>query len=276
MSGSVKGPVIEREEPTIRFYDRLDRYGYPLGMLIAVIALWELSVRVFQIPSYLLPAPSAIAQTFINDWRVIYLNVGPTLVSILGGFILAVVIGVPLATLIVFSRLAERVLYPPMVAAQAIPKVAVAPLFIVWMGYGVTPKIWIAFLIAFFPIVIDTVIGLRSVQPEMLQLGRSMGGGTLRVFMKLRIPNALPNIFGGLKVAITLAVVGAITGEFVGAQAGLGYLLTSASGQMDTTLVFAVLVTISVIATVLFMIIEALEKLVIPWHASMRSRDIGR
>src|SRR3546814_13117658 len=129
------------------------------------------------------------------------------------------------------SSLAERTLYPPMIASQAIPKVAIAPLFMVWMGYGLMPKIWIAFLIAFFPIVIDTVVGLRSVQPEMLQLGRSMGGGTLRVFLKLRLPNALPHLFGGLKVAITLAVVGAITGEFVGSQAGLGYLLTAGRGQ---------------------------------------------
>jgi NitT/TauT family transport system permease protein len=257
------------------FYARLNHYGFPIVMLVVAVGLWELIVRIGHIPAYLLPAPSAIAVSFVNDWRVIYLNIAPTMLSILGGFFLAVAIGVPLATLIVFSRLAERVLYPPMVASQAIPKVAVAPLFIVWMGYGIAPKVWIAFLIAFFPVVIDTVIGLRSVQPEMLQLGRSMGGGNLRVFLKLRLPNALPNIFGGLKVAITLAVVGAITGEFVGAQAGLGYLLTSASGQMDTTLVFAVLVTISVIATLLFMIIEAVEKMVIPWHASMRSREVG-
>jgi NitT/TauT family transport system permease protein len=275
VSGAAEGRPIEASEASSLLYEKLNSYGFPLSMLVAAIGLWEIVVRVGGIPSYLLPAPTAIAQAFVNDWHVIYLNVGPTLISILGGFFLAVIIGVPLATLIVFSRLAERVLYPPMVASQAIPKVAVAPLFIVWMGYGITPKIWIAFLIAFFPVVIDTVIGLRSVQPEMLQLGRSMGGGNLRVFLKLRLPNALPNLFGGFKVAITLAVVGAITGEFVGAQAGLGYLLTSASGQMDTPLVFAVLVTISVIATILFMIIEAIEKVVIPWHASMRSRDIG-
>jgi NitT/TauT family transport system permease protein len=256
--------------------DKLDRYGFPLGLAFIVLAVWEFGVRLGNIPAYLLPPPTAIFASLVNDWKIIYLNIHPTLISILGGFALSVVIGVPLATAIVFSRLAERVLYPPMVASQAIPKIAVAPLFIVWMGYGVMPKVWIAFLIAFFPIVIDTVVGLRSIQPEMLQLGRSMGGSTLRMFLKLRLPNALPNLFAGLKVAITLAVVGAITGEFVGSQAGLGYLLTSASGQMDTALVFAVLVTISVIAMILFMIIETLEKLVIPWHSSMRSRNVGR
>ena len=253
----------------------LNRFGYAIGLTVFVLLAWEFGVKFGNVPRYLLPPPSVIAYTFVADWHVIYLNIAPTLISILGGFALSVIIGVPLAVLIVFSHIAERLLYPPMVASQAIPKVAIAPLFIVWMGYGIMPKVWIAFLIAFFPIVIDTVIGLRSVPPEMLQLGRSMGGGTLRVFLKLRLPNALPNLFGGMKVAIALAVVGAITGEFVGSQAGLGYLLTSASGQMDTALVFAVLVTISVIAILLFAIIEGLERLAIPWHASMRSRKVG-
>ena len=259
-----------------RLRDGLDRYGVPLGLAVALVVAWEFGVRLGNVPAYLLPPPTAVFESLVNDWKVIYLNTYPTLIAIIGGFALSVMIGIPLATLIVFSRFAERMLYPPMIASQAIPKVAIAPLFVVWMGFGVIPKIWIAFLIAFFPVVIDTVVGLRSVQPEMLQLGRSMGGGTLRVFLKLRLPNALPNIFAGLKVAIALAVVGAITGEFVGSQSGLGYLLTSASGQMDTALVFAVLVTISVIAMLLFMVIEAVEKLVIPWHSSMRSRNVGR
>jgi NitT/TauT family transport system permease protein len=258
-----------------RLWGALDRYGVPLAFAVVVVVVWEFGVRLAQVPAYLLPPPTAIFASLVNDWKVIYLNIFPTLIAILGGFALSVVIGIPLATIIVFSRFAERVLYPPMIASQAIPKVAIAPLFVVWMGFGVLPRVWIAFLIAFFPVVIDTVIGLRSVPPEMLQLGRSMGGGSLRVFLKLRLPNALPNIFAGLKVAIALAVVGAITGEFVGSQSGLGYLLTSASGQMDTALVFAVLVTISVIAMLLFMIIEAVEKLVIPWHSSMRSRHVG-
>jgi NitT/TauT family transport system permease protein len=268
-------PVTPAPARHRRLWDALDRYGVPLAIAVVVVVVWEFGVRLAHVPAYLLPPPTAIFASLVNDWKVIYLNIFPTLIAILGGFALSVVIGIPLATIIVFSRFAERVLYPPMIASQAIPKVAIAPLFVVWMGFGVLPRVWIAFLIAFFQVVIDTVIGLRSVPPEMLQLGRSMGGGSLRVFLKLRLPNALPNIFAGLKVAIALAVVGAITGEFVGSQSGLGYLLTSASGQMDTALVFAVLVTISVIAMLLFMIIEAVEKLVIPWHSSMRSRHVG-
>lgn len=270
MTEVAQRPAASRKSWRPLMREALDRFGYGVGLTVFVLLVWESAVSLGNLPRYLLPPPSVIVVTFVADWRIIYLNIGPTLISILGGFI-----GVPLAILIVFSHIAEQLLYRPMVASQAIPKVAIAPLFIIWMGYGITPKVWIAFLIAFFPIVIDTVIGLRSVPPEMLQLGRSMGGGNFRVFLKLRLPNALPNLFGGMKVAIALAVVGAITGEFVGSQSGLGYLLASASGQMDTALVFAVLVTISVIAMVLFAIIERLERVAIPWHASIRSRKIG-
>jgi NitT/TauT family transport system permease protein len=240
-------------------------------LIVLLLAAWELFVRVFEVPDYLLPAPTVIAKTFIADWRVIAINLPPTMIEILAGFFLSILIGVPLAVIIVYSPAAESFLYPPMVASQAIPKVAIAPLFIVWMGYGLAPKIWIAFLIAFFPIVIDTVVGLRSIHPGMLQLGRSMGGSSFKVFLKLRLPSALPNIFAGMKVAITLAVVGAITGEFVGSQSGLGYLMTSASGQMDIPLVFAVLATISFIAMILFFVVELIENVSIPWHSSKRS-----
>jgi NitT/TauT family transport system permease protein len=246
--------------------------AYPVALIVAAFLLWEYLVRLLAVPGYLLPAPSIILQSFISNWYIIHLNLWPTVTEVLIGYLMSILIGVPLAILIVYSRFAEQAIYPPMVASQAIPKVAVAPLFIVWMGYGIMPKVWIAFLIAFFPIVIDTVVGLRAIQLEMLYLGRSMGAGTLRVFLKLRLPNALPNLFGGLKVAISLAVVGAITGEFVGSEKGLGYLLTSATGNMDTPLVFAILFVVSGVAVVLFVLVEILERIAIPWHASMRSR----
>ena len=220
MTEVAQRPAASRKSWRPLMREALDRFGYGVGLTVLVLLVWESAVSLGNLPRYLLPPPSVIVVTFVADWRIIYLNIGPTLISILGGFALSVVIGVPLAILIAFSHIAEQLLYPPMVASQAIPKVAIAPLFIIWMGYGITPKIWIAFLIAFFPIVIDTVIGLRSVPPEMLQLGRSMGGGNFRVFLKLRLPNALPNLFGGMKVAIALAVVGAITGEFVGISIG--------------------------------------------------------
>lgn len=267
--------VNDAQVPFSRFLWIVLEKSRSVLLVILTLVAWEAFVRFFDVPVFLLPAPSVIGQTFLNDWHVIALNLPPTMIEIVAGFILSLVIGVPLAIIIVYSPMAESFLYPPMVASQAIPKVAIAPLFIVWMGYGLAPKIWIAFLIAFFPIVIDTVVGLRSIHPGMLQLGRSMGGGSFKVFLKLRLPTALPNIFAGMKVAITLAVVGAITGEFVGSQSGLGYLMTSASGQMDTPLVFAVLVAISVIAMALFVVIELIERISIPWHSSSRTRGGG-
>ena len=172
---------------------------------------------------------------------------------------------------IVISPLLERLVYPPMVATQSIPKIALAPLFIVWFGFGVAPKVAVAFLIAFFPIVIDTIVGLRSIDPAMIQLARSMGAPPHRIFRKLRLPHALPAIFGGLKVASSLAVVGALTGEFVGSDKGLGYLLVQASGNLNTALLFATLVVLSALAMALFYLVEMLERIAIPWHASQRT-----
>jgi NitT/TauT family transport system permease protein len=152
---------------------------------------------------------------------------------------------------------------------------AVAPLFIVWFGFGLMPKVFIAFLIAFFPIVINTVVGLAAIEPEKIHLARSMGLSGAATFFKIRLPNALPSIFGGLKIAITLAVVGAVVGEFVGGDAGLGYLLMSANGSMDTPLLFAGLVGLTLIGIVLFMVIEIAERFAIPWHTSTRSTGTG-
>jgi NitT/TauT family transport system permease protein len=166
---------------------------------------------------------------------------------------------------------AERLLYPPMVATQSIPKIALAPLFVVWFGFGVAPKVAVAFLIAFFPIVIDTIVGLRSMDPAMLQLARAMGAPGWRIFWKFSLPNALPSIFGGLKVASTLAVVGALTGEFIGSDKGLGYVLLQASGNLNTTLLFATLVALSVLAMVFFYVVELIERIAIPWHVSQRA-----
>jgi NitT/TauT family transport system permease protein len=202
----------------------------------------------------------------------------PTLVSqtwwtagtVLTGFLVAAAFAIPVATLIVVSPVLERLLYPPMVATQSIPKIALAPLFIVWFGFGVVPKVAVAFLIAFFPIVIDTIVGLRSIDPAMIQLARSMGAPPHRMFLKLRLPHALPMIFGGLKVASSLAVVGALTGEFVGSDKGLGYLLLQASGNLNTALLFATLVVLSALAMAFFYLVEVLERILIPWHASQR------
>src|SRR4029077_12604985 len=159
--------------------------------------------------------------------------------AIIIGFGVAVLVGIPAATLMIYSEWFRRSVYPILLTAQVLPKVALAPLFIVWFGFGLLPKVLMTFLISFFPIVIDTLTGLNSVRPESLMLIRSMGGTRWQSFWKIRLPGALPSIFGGFKVAITFAVVGTIVAEFVGSDHGLGYILVLARGNLDTVTVFA-------------------------------------
>jgi NitT/TauT family transport system permease protein len=192
--------------------------------------------------------------------------------EVIWGYLLSIVIGIPLALAIFLSPFFARTVYPLLVSSQAMPKTAIAPLFVVWFGFGLLPKVLIAFLIAFFPIVINTVVGLASIEPEKLYLARSMGMSPMTTFFKIRLPQALPAIFGGLKIAITLAVVGAVVGEFVGAEAGLGYLLLVANGNLNTPLLFAGLVGLTVIGVVAFMLVEIAERIAIPWHVSQGDR----
>ena len=236
-----------------------------------VFVAWELTVRLFALPEYLLPGPEPVLVALAQNIRTLAAQSLWTAGTVLAGFLVAAAVAIPLAMLIVISPVLERLLYPPMVATQSIPKSALAPLFIVWFGFGVAPKVAVAFLIAFFPIVIDTIVGLRSIDPAMIQLARSMGAPPRRIFLKLRLPHALPMIFGGLKVASALAVVGALTGEFVGSDRGLGYLLVQASGNLNTALLFATLVILSAMAMAFFYLVEMLERIAIPWHASQRA-----
>ena len=240
---------------------------------LVLFVLWDLAVRLFKIPIYLVPGPLKVLQSIIDQWQPLAVQSMWTSAAILAGFIAAALFAIPMAMLIVVSPTLERLVYPPMVATQSIPKIALAPLFIVWFGFGMAPKVAVAFLIAFFPIVIDTIVGLRSIDPAMVQLARSMGAPPWRIFLRMRLPHALPMIFGGLKVASTLAVVGALTGEFIGSDKGLGYLLVQASGSMDTPLLFATLVILSLIAMVFFYAVEFAERLMIPWHVSQRGND---
>jgi NitT/TauT family transport system permease protein len=235
-----------------------------------VFAAWELTVRLFAMPEYLLPGPEPVFVALAQNIKTLAAQSVWTAATVLAGFFVAAAFAIPLAMLIVISPVLERLLYPPMVATQSIPKIALAPLFIVWFGFGVAPKVAVAFLIAFFPIVIDTIVGLRSIDPAMIQLARSMGAPPYRIFLKLRLPHALPMIFGGLKVASALAVVGALTGEFVGSDRGLGYILVQASGNLNTALLFATLVILSAMAMAFFYLVEMLERIAIPWHASQR------
>ncbi len=244
------------------------RFAGAFGGLMVMLLLWEVTVRAMAIPPVTLPVPSAVLMELAAEpgW---YLNhtlytVGTTL----GGFVLAVVVGILLAVLIVSSRFFENTFYPMIVALNSVPKVAVAPLFVIWLGTGAEPKIAIGFLISVFAIIVDTVLGLRSVPPDVRDLGQVLKGTWLKVFVKIRFPIALPHIFSGMKVAIGLALVGAIVGEFVSSQKGLGYVILSAQGMFDTVRVFAALTILALLGIGMFWMLNVAERLLIPWHAS--------
>jgi NitT/TauT family transport system permease protein len=236
---------------------------FPVLAIALFVGLWEASTLLFEIPTYLIPRPSIVAQSLALHFDLIVKESWVTAMEILLGYALSVAVGVPLALAIFLWRPFARAIYPLLVSSQAMPKVAVAPLLIVWFGFGLLPKVLIAFLIAFFPIVINTVVGLAGIEPEKILLARSMGMSGADTFFKIRLPNALPSIFGGLKISITLAVVGAVVGEFVGGNAGLGYQLMVANGSMDTPLLFAGLIGLTVLGIAFFVLVELAERLCI-------------
>lgn len=257
-------PVVGRKRRSS--LGRWREYLYPLGALVVALILWEVGVRVFDIRTYILPAPSLVARELIEQRSSIFSYSLTTGWEIILGYLLAIAVGIPLGLAIYQSKFLERVIYPFLVASQTIPKIAIAPLLVIWFGWGLAPKVIVAFLIAIFPIVIDTVVGLKNTKPEMFYLVRSMGATRAQTFFKISLPNALPNIFAGLKVAITLAVVGAVVGEFIAADRGLGYLLVVANGYLDTPLMFAGIVALSAMGIMLFGVIELLERVFVPWR----------
>ena len=240
--------------------------GPVLGIFIAIFLLWELACRMLHVPDFVLPSPSMIIDKIIASWWLLLVNGLVTAEEIVLGFGLSVVIGIPLAVLVVYSRVFERVAFPFMVSLQTIPKVALAPILVMWLGYGIMPKIMVAFLISFFPIVIGAVVGMRSTEKEMIYLVQSMGANELTTFLKIRLPRALPSIFGGLKVGIGQAVVGATVGEFIAAETGLGYLQLISQVRLDTTLLFAAVVVLSLLGVLLFNIVAWIERLALPWN----------
>jgi NitT/TauT family transport system permease protein len=234
-------------------------------------AFWELCVRLLKVPNFILPAPTEIMVELAANplWygRHALYTVGACML----GFFMALIFGVLAAIGIVYSKLIENTLYTLLVSLNSIPKIALAPLFIIWMGTGTSSKVAISMLIALFAIVIDTVLGLRSVDPDVLELTKSMRATPLQVLWKVRFPTALPAMFAGMKVAISLALVGAIAGEFVASQVGLGYAILTAQGMFNTTSVFASIVLLGVLGTLLFYAVNLIERLVVPWHVSQRS-----
>lgn len=252
----------------LRFLESLWRPAIVLGLVFCI--WWFVSAREFT-PHYLLPTPGQVWDKMTSDWADLLHHSYITLYETVVGFVLASLLGLGTAILIVYSPTMEKTLYPIVLFAQVIPKIAIAPLLVVWFGLGLGPKIILATLIAFFPVVVSGVAGLRSTDPELLDLSATMGASRWQTFRKIRFPNALPHLMAGEKVAVTLAVVGAVVGEFVAADEGLGFVLLISRGNLDAPLLFADLILMSIIGIMLFVLVEMAEALLIPWHASRRA-----
>ena len=241
-------------------------YNLPaVGLFVAFIALWQLVVTVFEIREYLLPSPWAVLQAMMPGEIPWAQHAWVTTVEIVGAFVLAGVAGVLLGMAIAWSPGMSRALTPFLVFVNTLPKVAIAPLFLMWMGYGIVPNMLIGALIGFFPVVVNTAVGLTQIDADMVDLGRVFSAPKWKVFLKIRIPNAYPYILSALKVTATSAVVGAVVGEFVASQKGLGYVIISTQSSMNTPAAFAALVWISIIGLLVYGAVALLSRLLAPW-----------
>ena len=241
------------------------RFMPALVLFVAVVIVWEAVSRMFRLPEFVLPAPTAIVEVLIAHQRELGYAAFVTAREVLWGFVLSAVIGALVALVIARFAAFGRALYPLVVLFQNVPKVALAPLFILWFGFDLAPKVVLIVVIAFFPVAINMLVGLQTVDANLVALMRSVGASRNEILMRIQIPNSLPYLMAGLKVAVTLAVIGAIVGEFAGAQAGLGYMIQFASTQMQTALVFAALVEVSVLGMLFYYAIEWIERRYIDW-----------
>lgn len=245
------------------------RLAGQIGVFAVFFLAWEILVDAFHVKPVILPAPSLIFATMAKHWPYLLSNTWPTLFAVTGGFAVAAAFGFVIAVGIAYSRWVSEMTYPFLVAAQVLPKVALAPLFLIWFGFGLTPKVVIAALIAFFPIVINTARGLGSVEPELVQYMRSLGANWREVFFKLSLPWALPYIFASFRISITLAVVGAVVGEFISSDDGLGYVINYANTSLDTDVMFGGIFALSALGVVLFLIVVVVERMVLSWQIAV-------
>jgi ABC-type nitrate/sulfonate/bicarbonate transport system permease component len=238
----------------------------PLVLVAAILMAWEIAVRATNTPTWLLPAPSDVARSLVVDRHLLLPNALVTLGEVLLGFALAVASGVGLGIAVYRSPTLYRVLYPLIIGSQTVPIPALAPLLLVWFGYGLLPKVLVTALVGFFPIVVNTVEGLRGTDREVVNLLRSFGATRGTVFRLAELPSSLPAIFAGAKIAVAISVIGAVFGELVGAKAGLGYLMTRAIAQFETPRLVAAIFLLSLMGTGLFALVSLVERVVLPWR----------
>ena len=270
-------PVVHRSARGAAIASWLRKRLGAMVIFMLLFLLWEFAVRLFGIKEYLLPPPSKVWTEFWKRHEIVMAGAWVTTQEMLAGYALAIVVSIPLAMWIAWSRFMEQSVYPVIVFLQIIPKIAVAPLFIIWFGFGFTPKLLVVFLLCFFPIVVASIAGFKSADRDVMDFARTTGASGLRLFMKIRLPQALPHIFTGLKVGAALAATAAVVAEFVASDKGLGYLLLQYNGQLETPMVFATIVLLSVIGVLVYYAVEIVERIAIPWHVSQQgtAQDIA-
>ncbi len=241
---------------------------WALGLFLAAVVGWQLAVEIFQVSEIILPTPIEIIKYLVQRDGLFLSHMWPTLLQTIWGFLLAVVGGVLLAIFVSLTNFGRRAVMPLLVVAQIVPKIAVAPLFMLWFGLGDLSRILIAFLVAFFPMVINTVSGLNSMNHEVVLLGRAFSRSRWQFFRRIQFLHALPYIFDGMKVSITLSIIGVVVAEFVSSQRGLGYLIMFANGQLDTVMMMTSITVLSAIGLALYGIIALLNRMVVYWRVS--------
>ncbi len=248
----------------------LTSWAAPAATAVGLLALWHFATVVFGWPVWLVPAPGEVAEALWDNRGLLPRQVWITFVETVAGFGVGVLVGIPAAVAIASSRLLERTIYPILLGLNAVPKIAIAPILVLWMGFGYGPKIVVSFLLCVFPIVIGTATGLRSTPAELVELSQSLCASRSALFVRVRFPAAMPQIFVGLKVAISLAVIGAVIGEFVGSSGGLGWVIVNTNANLNTPLAFAAMVLLGVMSIVLFYGLVLFEKLLVPWAEHMQ------
>ena len=263
--------LIEKGRPAQRrnlalAHHKLARYITPAMFILTLLLVWQLAIDLGGIESWLLPSPLAIARAGLEAKSILWQHTWQTVQETLWGFALALAVGLLLGLLIDLSSFLRDALYPLLVVSQTIPIIAIAPLLVIWFGYGIWPKIIVVGLVCFFPIVINTAAGLRSADPEMIALLRTMGASRADAFLKIRLPGAMPMIFSGIKIAITYSVVGAIMGEWVGASRGLGIFMLRSTSSFRTDWVFASIAITAVLSVLMFGLVSTIERLSLRWY----------
>jgi ABC-type nitrate/sulfonate/bicarbonate transport system permease component len=244
----------------------------PIALLAAVVAAWEAAARLGAVEDYLLPAPSEVGRALVTDRELLFPDAWVTAQEVLLGFAIAVVLGLGLAVLLHLSSVVRQAVYPLVVASQAVPVIVIAPILVIWFGFGMAPKLIVIALICFFPIVVNTFDGLQSVDRDQVKMLQTLNASRSDVFRYLELPASLPYLFSGAKIAVAVAVIGAVFGELVGSDAGLGHAIQIGTAQLLTARVFAAVLILSVMAIGLFALVGALERWAVPWAGKGRRR----